>query len=236
MTDTLNGLKDPDVKAAAEELVVKDGNGDSSPLRDGYRRYHTLTPFELRVVRDRLLELAEQAGGMKKINESERDVWEEVKEAGGVTTVVHQTVAHHTFKAYAAACEHLLDWSEYDWNWPYILEDAEKIRGHAERMEAALRAIPEEVKCTAVFLRAARYTTYSPERHEEAWREYKVSKMVSETRAKLETVPDALDDPESVEHRKARRPYEKAGWGGAREGGREELEALTDAILRTRKD
>ncbi|WP_118841634.1 hypothetical protein [Salinibacter ruber] len=234
MTDTLNGLKDPDVKAAAEELVVKDGNGDSSPLRDGYRRYHTLTPFELRAVRGRLMQLAERAGGLDKLNESEAPL-EKAKEEG-VTTWVHRSAAHHTFKAYAAACTHLLDWSEYDWNWPYILEDAEKIRGHAERMETALNAIPEEAGCTAVFRRAARYATYSPERHEEAWREYKVSKMVSETRAKFETVPEAWDDPESVEHRKARRPYEKAGWSGAREGGREELEALTDAILWTRKD
>ncbi len=238
MTDTLNGLKDPDVKAAAEELVVKDGNGDPSPLRDGYRRYHSLAPFELRVVRDRLLELAEQAGDLKKLNESERDASsEEIMEAGGVTTVVHQTVAHHTLKAYAAACEHLLDWSEYDWNWPYILEDAEKIRGHAERMEAALKAVPEGAKCTAVFARAVWYSTYDPERHEEVWRDYKVSKMIrSETQAKLETIPEARDDLESVEHRKARRPYEKAGWSGALDGGREELEALTDAILWTRKD
>ncbi|WP_251951937.1 hypothetical protein [Salinibacter ruber] len=224
MTDTLNGLKDPDVKAAAEELVVKDGHGDSSPLRDGYRRYHSLAPFELQVVRDRLMELCNRANPPNEADKIDPREW------------IHRTAAHHTFKAYASACEHLLDWSEYDWNWPYILEDAEEIRGHAERMETALNAIPEEAGCTAVFRRAARYATYSPERHEEAWREYKVSKMVSETRAKFETVPEAWDDPESVEHRKARRPYEKAGWSGAREGGREELEALTDAILWTRKD
>ncbi len=225
MTDTLNGLKDPGVKAAVQELVMKDGHGDSSSLRDGYRRYHSLAPFELRVVRDRLLELYNQANPPDEADKVDPTEW------------IHRTAAHHTFKAYAAACEHLLDWSEYDWNWPYILEDAEKIREHAERMETALKAVPEGAECTAVFARAVWYSTYDPERHEEIWRDYKVSKMIrSETRAKLETIPEARDDLGSVEHRKARKPYEKAGWSGALDGGREELEALTDAILWTRKD
>jgi hypothetical protein len=232
MPEALTGLNDPEVKEAAEELVLKDGDGDSSSLRDGYRKYHTLTPFELRAVRERLLQLADRAGGMKKINEGEQEA--SVEELG-VTTVLHQTVAHHTFKAYAAACKHLLDWSEYDWNWSYILEDAEEIRGHAERVETALEATSEGSGCTAVFCRAVWYTTYDAERHEEIWQEYEVDELVSEMRAKMETLPDARDDLESVEHRKARRPYEKAGWSGARKGGREELEALTDAILWTRK-
>ena len=228
-----SALTDPDVKAAAEELVVKDGSGDPSSLRDGYRRYHPLASFELRVVRDRLLELAERAGGLKELNESD-DSREKIREEG-VGTWVRRTAAHHTFKAYAAACKHLLDWAEYDWDWPYILEGAEEsLRNHAERVESAMNALPEDASCTAVFRRAQRYTTYDPERHEEAWRDYKVSKMVSKKRAKFATIPDAWDDPEEVEHRPVRRAYDKAGWSGAREGGREEMEALTDAILWTR--
>lgn len=211
---------DEEIEKALDALVGEEKGSDSSPLRDGYSRYHNLASFELRAVRDCLRALSERA---------DSDYQGEVRET------VRSLQASHVFNHYAAACDHLLDWVEYDWNWHYILEDSETIRSHAERVENALDALPE-ARCKRVFVRAMRYTTYDREIHEEAAREYKVSNFTTKIRAKLKTIPEAWDDPEEVEHRTVRRVYKKAGWSGAREGGREELSALTDAILWARKD
>lgn len=234
MPGKLTGLTDPEVKEAAEELVVKNGNGDLSPLVDGYRRYHTLSPFELRAVRDHLQKLISRTVGWDEIDEEDR---QKVKEEG-VTRLLHQTAAHHTFKAYAGACSHLLSWSEYDWNWEYIVESSENLRDHAGRVESAMESLPEGASCTDIFRRAMWYTTYDPERHQEAILEYQKDRMgrASDLEARIETMEEARDDIDEVEYRAARNTYRDAGWSGARKGGREELEELTNAILWTTKE
>ena len=210
-----------DVEAALQHLEGATDGADVAPFIDGFHRYYGLAPFELRAVRNRLQTLPECADPDQQENIS-RATW--------------ALMASHVLDHYAAACNNLLEWAEYDWDWEYILEDAEEIRSHAERAEKALDDLPE-ANCTDVFRRAMWYTTYDAERHRQAILKFKRDRMgAKDWKARIETIDKARDDPEEVEYRAARRIYRDAGWSGAREGGRAELEALTDAILWTRRE
>lgn len=189
------------------------------PLRDGYRRYHRLNRTELDMLRGQLERLEQEAQ----------------EAAGGERPETADNLAALSavfrIRSYASTADHLRELSGYDWNWDYIFYNAAKMRGRARLVEGALNDLPEG-SCRDVFRRAVRRGTYDPQAHQEAIRQFQVEQMDrSKMRARQATIKQAWDDPEDVEPAKIGARYRDAGWSGARKGGREELEALTDAIL-----
>jgi len=206
------------------------------------RRYVHLRPSELRALRRQWQHVARQARNIGDFNED-----------------VSMRNRGHEAETLADACEKVLEWKPYGWDWDYILNRSESIVRHAVAVDFVLRRKGTgNTTPTEIFRQAAVVESYDPdtEKHEETV-EHEVQavcrkRMRRETKdlspdrdispeAKvplrayfmLTTREEVYSDASSVSHTKIRNPYVKADWGpgSGREGTVEELELLTEAIL-----
>jgi len=209
-------------------------------LSAALRRYVHLRPSELRALRRQWQHVARQARNIGDFNED-----------------VSMRNRGQEAETLADACEKVLEWKPYGWDWDYILNRSESIVKHAAAVDSVLRGqAVEDTTPTEVFRKAAVVETYDPKRHREAvedeiqavcdkrWlpetKDLSPDRDVSPqdrvpVRAyfQLTTREEAFSDASSVKHTKIRNPYEKAGWGQGsnRKGTIEELDLLTGAIL-----
>jgi hypothetical protein len=177
------------------------------------KRYARLSPFELRALRDQLRTLAKAA----------EDEW---------AAVQCRRLARH--------CSQVLSWHPYaaGWNWSKIVDNA-TLRGHAKCVRGALRNYPDETNGAPIFRVASAYYGYSRERHEEA------EERQIEDEIERESFPRVLEEEHKGEpwietfsdgyesdapRQRVEDQYRDAGWTA--KGGRDELEKLTEAILR----
>jgi len=203
------------------------GYGEDDPAHEVVGCYARLTPFELRVLRDRLLALAEEAGEKYP---------DDPLTASAPFEGFDAQIAERQCRRLANMCDRILSWHPYasEWHWDHIVESA-TLRGHAKAVQAALVNYPDEQVPTKILRTASAYYGYDPAEHQQAMTEWKQQKMeeesfpdVSDVEAWTKTIWDGYD--EGARPYRVRKQYEKGGWTGA-DGGREELQKLTEAIL-----
>lgn len=200
---------------------------EDDPAHEVVGRYARLSPFELRALRNRLRSLAEQAEGKQP---------EDVLQADDPFEGFEARIAEKHCRRLAGMCERILSWhpEAAGWSWDHIVGNT-TLRAHAIAVQGALDNYPDEKEVTTILRTASAYWGYDSDEHADAMQQYRQEKEekqsfpeVSDFEAWTETIRDGYD--EGARPYRVRKQYDGAGWSGA-DGGREELEKLTEAIL-----